>query len=472
MTRPRLALCRNVVRTGKALVLLALVAGHPSWAIAAPATGRPTFTKDIAPILQRSCQNCHRPSSVAPMSLITYDEVRPWARAIKQRTGLGNKMGVMPPWFIDKSVGIQAYKDDTSLTEQEIETIGLWVDNGAPRGNPSDMPPPRAFTGADEWAIGTPDLIIDTPSVTMRANAPDWWGVLAPVATGLTEDRYVSAVEMKEVSSVKGGTGGRFIFHHAIHAMVDEQGRTLSVVGSPHEVGRNAELFEPDAGRPLKAGSRLHFNNVHMHANAEDTTAHLRVGYKFHPKGYTPRRRVGGFSIGNGELDLLPTTAGQEVHFYTTLREHLKLTTFEPHMHAAGVRMCLEAVWGGRTETLSCAGYDHNWVRVYKYADAAAPLLPKGTLLHVTAYFDTTSSNKNVVDPRNWGGLGHRSIDNMAILIAPGIILNDAEFEEEMAVRRKQLKLASGVSAPGCPLCGFEKLPLSATSAAPAAPSQ
>ena len=116
-------------------------------------------------------------------------------------------------------------------------------------------------------------------------------------------------------------------------------------------------------------------------------------------------------------------TAGQEVHLYTTLQEHTMLTTFEPHMHAAGVRMCIEAIWGGRTETLSCAGYDHNWVRVYKYADDAAPLLPKGTLLHITAYFDTTPANKNVVDPRNWGGLGHRSIDNMAILIAPTIVL-------------------------------------------------
>lgn len=277
--------------------------------------------------------------------------------------------------------------------------------------------------------------------------------------TGLTEDRYVSAVEMKEISTVKGGTGGRFIFHHAIHAMIDANGSTVGVVESPHEVGRNAEFFEPDAGRLMKAGSQLVFNNIHMHANPEDTTARLRVGYKFHPKGYTPLRRLGGFTIGNGEIDLLPMTAGQEVHIYTTLREHTKLTTFEPHMHAAGVRMCLEAIWGGRTEPLSCAGYDHNWVRVYKYADDVAPLLPKGTLIHVIAYFDTTPNNKNVVDPRNWGGLGHRSIDNMAILIAPAIALSDEEFEKEMAVRRERLKLAKGAAAPGCPLCGFEKLP-------------
>ena len=111
-------------------------------------------------------------------------------------------------------------------------------------------------------------------------------------------------------------------------------------------------------------------------------------------------------TFGNGEIDLQPMTAGQEIHFYTTLQEHTMLTTFEPHMHASGVRMCMEAIWGGRTETLSCAGYDHNWVRVYKFADDAAPLLPKGTLLHLIAYFDTTPANRNVIDPRNWQGLG------------------------------------------------------------------
>jgi len=151
--------------------------------------------------------------------------------------------------------------------------------------------------------------------------------------------------------------------------------------------------------------------------------------------------------------------AGQEVHLYQTLTENTMLTTFEPHMHAAGVRMCLEAIWGGRTETLSCAGYDHNWVRVYKFADDAAPLLPKGTLLHIIATFDTTPGNKNVVDPRNWGGLGHRSIDNMAILIAPTIILTDKEFQEQMIARKAKLGLAKGESVLGCPLCGFDQLP-------------
>jgi hypothetical protein len=461
MTRTR-NIRGGVVKFGAPLLVVSAVAFGlmPSSRLAAQAGSKATFTKDIAPILQRSCQNCHRPDSIAPMSLLTYEDVRPWARSIKQRTGLGTKMGVMPPWFIDKTVGIQDYENDFSLSEKEIATIAEWVDGGAVRGNPADMPAPLVFVGADKWHIGQPDLIVDSPPVTMKANAPDWWAQLPPVATGLTEDRYVSAVEFKEISSLKGSTGGRFIFHHAIHAMIAPKGVVGGgAIGSPHEVGRNAEFFDPEAGRLMVAGSQLAFPSIHMHANSEDTTAHLRVAYKFHPKDYKPTQRLNVMTFGNGEIDLRPMQAGQEIHLYQTLQQHAKITTFEPHMHASGVKMCIEAVYGGRSETLTCSGYDHNWVRVYKYKDDAAPLLPKGTLIHVTAIFDTTPANRNVIDPRNWQGLGHRSIDNMAIVFMPTIMLSDDEFKKEMATRRQKLNLAKGQAALGCPLCGFEELP-------------
>ena len=460
MTRLSTARARLRVFGVIAMAGLAALAAVPGAAAGQTSDNAVSFTKDVAPILQRSCQSCHRPSSVAPMSLLTYEEARPWARSIKQRTGLRNRMGVMPPWFIEKDVGIQDYKDDISLSEEEIATLAAWADAGAPRGNPADMPPALVFASADEWSFDEPDLIVDTPSITLAGDAPDWWGSLAPVSTSHTEDRYVEALQIKEVSDVQGGIGGRFIFHHAIWATLDADGSPSRVGGWPvHEVGRNADYFDPQAGRLLKAGAQVLFNSVHMHANGEDTTAHLRIGFKFHPKGYEPERRIGGVTFGSGEIDLRGMEAGQEVHFYTTLQSHTKLSTFEPHMHAAGVRMCLEAIWAGRTETLSCAGYDHNWVKVYKYADDAVPLLPKGTLLHVTATFDNTPTNRNVIDPRNWSGLGHRSIDNMAILIAPALTLTDEQFQEEMALRRERLGLATGDTVLGCPLCGFVELP-------------
>src|SRR5215471_21673093 len=121
-----------------------------------------TFAKDIAPILQRSCQNCHRPDGVAPMSLVTYDDVRPWARSIKVRTSIGPKAGVMPPWYVERNLGIQQFQNDPSLSDEEIAKIAQWVDQGAPRGNPADLPPPRQWADRSVWAIGTPDLIVKT----------------------------------------------------------------------------------------------------------------------------------------------------------------------------------------------------------------------------------------------------------------------------------------------------------------------
>ena len=129
-----------------------------------------TFTKDIAPILQRSCQRCHRPDSMAPMSFLTYEDVRPWARALKQKVTARE----MPPWFIDRTVGISKFKDDPSLTDQEIETIAAWVDGGATKGNPADLPPPRQFESDDIWHIGKPDLVVQSIKHTVPATGSDW----------------------------------------------------------------------------------------------------------------------------------------------------------------------------------------------------------------------------------------------------------------------------------------------------------
>ena len=172
----------------------------------APAPADVTFTKDIAPILQRSCENCHRAEGVAPMSLQTYEDARPWARAIKQRTGLGPRAGVMPPWYVEKNIGIQKFKNDPSLSAEEIARIARWADSGAPRGNPADMPPARVWNDSSKWSIGTPDLVIKTTDILVKGTAPDWWGEIPRVPTGLTEDRYVAALEIREVNDA--GSGG------------------------------------------------------------------------------------------------------------------------------------------------------------------------------------------------------------------------------------------------------------------------
>jgi hypothetical protein len=452
------------------LAVVAFSAPAPAGQVANGPGQQVTFTKDIAPILQRSCQNCHRPDSVAPMSLLTYEDVRPWAKAMKYRTGLGTKPNVMPPWYIEKNVGIQQFKGDTSLSDQEIARIAKWADSGAPRGNPADMPPPLRFLGASEWQIGKPDLILSSPTVEVKSASPDWWGPIGETPTGLTEDRYVAAVEMKEVNDLERKSdrqtiGGLYIFHHLIWSAIGGGGESGAGQGWPvHEVGRNADIFDPDAGRLLKAGSKLVFPSAHLHSTGAPTSGHVEFGFKFHPKGYQPKRRVKALdTTATLDLDIKGVQADQRIEAYSTLTEHTKMTVFEPHMHAAGVRMCLDAIWGTTVQTLSCAGYNHSWVRTYTYADDAAPLLPKGTILRVTGYFDNTPANKNVSDPRNWSGLGHRSIDNMMINIGQTLSLTDEEFQQEMVQRREKLHLSEGQSVLGCPLCGYSKMPATTT---------
>lgn len=446
----------------RAAVVLTAGMGVAVWSAEAQ-TGEITFTKDIAPILQRSCQNCHRPDSIAPMSLLTYEEVRPWAKAIKLRTSLRRGRGAMPPWFIEKEIGIQRFKDDISLTEAEIGKIGKWAEAGAPRGNPADSPPAKAFADNAIWQIGTPDLIVTSAPVQMKPISPDYWGALAPVPTGLTEDRYVAAMEIKEINDSRNKpgretVGGRFVFHHALLSVNGPDGRPSGGAWPVHEVGRNADVFDTQAGKLLRAGSTLSFPSVHLHANGKDTTATLQVGFKFHPVGYKPQIQSTLISFGTDDIDI-PGGARVTQSAYMPLSQSLKLTVFEPHMHATGIRMCLEAIYGSHVETLNCSSYDHSWVKTYAYEEDAAPLLPRGTILKVTGYFDNTPANKNVVDPRNWSGLGHRSIDNMLIMIAQGVYLNEEQFSQEVGRRRTALNLAEGQTAPGCPLCGFSRIP-------------
>ena len=421
-----------------------------------------TYHRDIAPILERSCQHCHRPESVAPMSLLTYEDTRPWARAMKYRTGRVGKPDVMPPWYIEKNVGIQDYKGDISLSAEEIALIAAWVDNGAPRGEPVDRPAVTRVVDASGWQIGEPDLVVRSPEVEVPATAPDWWGPMGESPTGLTQDRYVSAIEMRELNTYEGTPerdtiGGLYVIHHLVMVPVGPDGRPVAESGfwPVHEVGRNPDVFHPDSGKLLKAGSKVLFPSAHLHSNGRHTRAQLEIGFKFHPEGYEPERTVQIIGPATVDLDIRPMEADQKFEAFSTLMEHTKMMVYEPHMHAAGVRMCLDAIWQNNVETLSCAGYNHNWVRVYTFEDDAAPLLPRGTILRITGYFDNTPTNPNVSDPRNWSGLGHRSIDNMMINIGQAVSLTDQEFADEIAARRQRLGLAPGETVIGCPLCGY-----------------
>jgi hypothetical protein len=441
------------------LVGLAAVGGSASMTAQAPAGAPVTFSKDIAPILQRSCQQCHNPDGGAPMSLMTYEEARPWARAMKTRTALGPRAGVMPPWFIEKNIGIQKYKADPSLSDEEIAKMARWADSGAAQGNPADLPKVAAKPmGEDGWLLGTPDLVVKGPEIHVPAVAPDQWGDVGDAPTGLVEDRWVKSVEVREVNDIPRAegvktVGGRYVFHHMNYeSSVDGQPAT-STTWPIHEIGRNPDQFPDTAGRLLAANSVLHLNASHVHANGHDTKAHLEFGFKFFPKDYKPMYRRSGVLLGNGnDLDIKPNQSDQEIHAFHTLTEHTKIVAFEPHLHAQGVRMCLEAIWGMNIQQLTCAGYDHNWVKQYIYEDDAAPILPKGTILHLVGFLDTTAGNKNMADGRNWTGGGRRSVSNMFIDLGYSVQMNEEQFQAEMAKRREAMKSRNDYDL-GCPLC-------------------
>jgi len=423
-----------------------------------------TFHRDIEPILQRSCQHCHRDGGAGPMPLVSYDQVAPFAGLIEYKTGLRDRAGAMPPWYMEKNTGIQSYKDDPSLSNEEIAAISTWAKTGTPKGDPADAPEPLVFDDSVKWKAGTPDLVVRLPDVTKEAGTPDWWGEIESTPTGLTEDRYVKSVEIIEINDVDpteaaGTVGGRYIFHHMLWgtAQADEQGNLVRGFSQPwpvHEVGRNPDIFDDDAGRLLQAGSVIYSDSVHLHSNGRDTTGHLEIGFTFHEEGYEPKYNASIGFIGNGvDISIVPNKANQELHAYGILQQHTKVISFEPHLHAPGERMCLEAVWGNQVETLSCVGYDHNWVRSYHYEDSAAPLLPAGTLLHIVGYMNNTETNPNIPDPRNWQGSGNRSVQNMFIDLGLRVSLTEEQFLEEMKERREVLKLGPNDHVVGCPLC-------------------
>jgi len=448
----------------------AALAGSLLLPATAAAADNVTYTKDIAPILQRSCETCHRPGGGGPMPLTTYEQVRPWARAIKQRTGIGPKAGVMPPWYMEKNIGIQKYKDDPSLSAEEVATIARWADAGAPRGDLADLPPAKQYADANTWRIGTPDLIVKTKNIVVKANSPDWWGEIEPVQIPLDEDRYVLAVEIKEVNDATVHNGGRdtvgglFVWHHLIYRTqvglsyepsdVELVAGSDNVVNWPvHEVGRNPDYFDPKSAVLLKKGSFIVSDSLHTHSSGKDVTSHLEFGYKLAPKGYKPEYRRAVFGLGNGvDIDIRPMEKDQQLHAYAVMQEPTKIISFEPHLHAPGNRMCLEAIWGYNIQTLSCVGYDHNWVRGYSYADDVAPLLPKGTILHIVGYMDNTAGNKNVPDPRNWSGSGNRSITNMFIDLGNRVFMTEEQFQDEMKARVAANPGKDVIL--GCPLCG------------------
>ena len=449
----------KMTRFMRTAALLGL-AGIPFVAALAATDQVPTYSKDIAPIMQTSCQRCHNPNSVAPTSFLTYEQVRPFAREIKRRTALKYapaSRGVMPPWFLEANIGIQHMEDDISLSDAQISMIAKWADNGAPRGNPADEPKPLSFADPTTWQLGKPDLIVSTPTIFVAAIAADWGGSFGKTPLGLDVDRYAKSSEWQEQTSLKKAgaiNGGRFVFHHATTSISGpddedqdaEQGE--SSVGPNsfpiHEVGRNGDVFPEDAGKLLPAGGFINWGSMHIHSAGSagsERYARLDVGVRLHPLGYKPTRQERPYTFGRTELQMDPNTPNQREDAYFVAPSAMKLTNFEPHLHTTGVRMCLQAIIGRSVETLNCSGYDHNWVRNYQYTPGYEPLIPKGTILHAISWTDNTASNNDVMDPRNTSTFGNSSTSNMFIMFNLAEFLSDEDYAKEVQMRKEFLAL-------------------------------
>lgn len=413
-----------------------------------------TFTKDIAPIFQEKCQACHRADSMAPMSLVTYEEARPWAKGIRERVIKRE----MPPWHIDKTVGIQDFKNDRSLSDREIATIVRWVDAGAPKGDLKDMPPPKQWPDESKWNLagmfgGPPDLIIKSPDWTVPPVAQDAW--YKPVVdTGLTEPRWVRAIEIRP-ATVKG----RKVTHHALARLQQEEGGPAldnAALGAgtaglfmEWAVGKQGEIMRPNSGKLMLPGSKIIFE-MHYHAVGEQITDHVELGIYFYPKGQEPKYRqtlaaLQSVSGGPRNIDIPPNSTFVAQNFIP-MRQAGRVENFQPHMHLRGKAMSMEAILpSGQTIMLSHVDrFNFNWMTNYVYSDDAAPLLPKGTILKLTAWYDNTAANPNNPDPNQWVGFGDRTVDEMGHAWVNITYMSDDDYQAELDKRKaSQTKTAA-----------------------------
>jgi hypothetical protein len=423
---------------------------------AAAVADTPTFSKDIAPILQAKCQQCHQPNSIAPMSLITYEEARPWARSIKQRVAARQ----MPPWHIDPSVGVQKFKNDMSLSEQQIDTIVRWVDGGAPQGSPADMPPAKPLVTDNEWqgvkdGYGPPDLVVKSSEYLMKAKHQDVW--YRPMQDlPITEPRWVRMVEIRP-SSLQA----RKTLHHSIAYLVlndDPDAVNTGTANGPAgpatrddlvlrrpqlmewAIGKGYDLFYPGTGKLVVPGEKISWDQ-HIHAVGEDIATGSELALWFYPKGQEPKKR--SYLVGftglkrRGFLDIPPNSVVHTEGF-TVLKENTLITNFQPHFHLRGKAMQVEAILpDGSTQIISYVGkFNFNWMTNYIYDDDAAPVFPKGTVIHVTAYYDNTKNNPSNPDPEQWVGYGDRTVDEMAHAWMNVVYLDDAEYNALLAERK------------------------------------
>ncbi|HUK35165.1 MAG TPA: hypothetical protein VLV86_14705 [Vicinamibacterales bacterium] len=414
-----------------AVTAVALAAAAP--ASAADSASAPTFSKDVLPILQKNCQSCHRPGEIGPMPLLTYEQARPYARAIKRAT----ESKKMPPWFADSSV--QHYSNDMSLATGDIATLGAWSDAGAPEGNPADAPPPRQF--ADGWNIvapgNVPDRIVQMPQPYQipAKGTIEYTYIIIP--SGFTEDTWVTAAEIRP--------GNRTLMHHAVLYLrtpgsqwLHEYPKNVPFVPEPRE-GRDARSSDGDRtsegsladewivgyvpGAPpytlpddtaflIKAGSDF---VLQLHYTADGTAAldQTRIGLNL--AKHAPSKRAFIALVSDARFTIPAGDPSYSAKARFTLATDAEILGAGPHMHLRGKAMDMQATYpDGSTETLfNVPRYDFNWQQLYQFGSGKNA--PKGTRIEITGVWDNSESNKFNPNPKVDVKWGDQSWDEMLL---------------------------------------------------------
>jgi mono/diheme cytochrome c family protein len=393
-------LLRKLLAAASALAALCLAPAPAS--AAGPAEGTVTFAKDVAPILYKSCVECHRPTMFAPMSLMTYDDARPYARSIKQRV----VSRAMPPWGADPAHG--TFKNDPRLSEKEIETIVSWVDGGAAKGDDKDLPAAPRF--ADGWTIGKPDVVFTTSedfAIPATGVIPYQY---VRVPTNLTDDKWIQAIEIRP--------GANAQVHHVL-AFTQPAGQPLSPGGAlgPTNIGgvtpnKPGLVYPEGVGRMLRGNSDI-ILQMHYTTNGTATTDRTRVGIIFAKQ--PPTKIAAGGMVLQPRFVIPAYDGNAEVKGTTTLKTDTVVTTLTPHMHVRGKDMIYIAHYpDGSSETLlSVPKYDFNWQITYELAKPK--VLPAGTTVEVIAHYDNSAANKFNPDPSKDVKWGDQTFEEMMI---------------------------------------------------------
>lgn len=410
------------------------------------AEGMPTYSKDVAPILQAKCASCHNPEGIGPMPLQNYEQVKPFAALIHDRTS----KRIMPPWHVDTGIGIQSFKNDASLSDDQIDIIEDWFLAGAPEGDPTDLPEPIEFPSGAAWQLGDqlgpPDLIIKSSPYDVIANGQDQWWTPSVPFQGLNNERFLKAAEFKPSYPL-----GKKVVHHG-HAVLVPEGGGRSVALARYGVGKSWEMFPEGTGMRVPADGRIAWNLHYFPVGAEGPGDVVEVGLWFYPEGQTPEKetvgeamfRVDGLKgMARGQDIVIPPHGYQVLQGTHRLDAPAVIHSYRPHLHMRGRVMTMEAIYpDGKKEVLSQVNnYDHNWQIAYMYEDDVKPLLPTGTILQFTSVFDNTANNPINPDPEQWVVFGRRGVDEMSHAWVGITYIDEEQYAQSVAERRAQQEM-------------------------------